>query len=98
MDHIVIPMDFEWDYNKEILNISKHNVSFSQAKQAFRDDLRIIADNHIKGKSEKRYYCYGAVNGNIMTVRFTLQNNRVRIIGAAYWRKGRKIYESRKQH
>jgi uncharacterized DUF497 family protein len=42
MDHLVIPMNFEWDYNKEILNISKHNVSFSQAKQAFSDELRII--------------------------------------------------------
>jgi hypothetical protein len=28
-----------------------------------------------------------------MTVRFTWPANRIRTIGAGYWRKGRKIYE-----
>lgn len=98
MESIIIPMDFEWDSNKELLNIAKHGVSFIEAKQAFSDEMRIIADNPLHSKIEMRYYCYGLVNGKIMTVRFTLQNNRVRIIGAAYWRKGRKIYESRPKH
>jgi hypothetical protein len=28
-----------------------------------------------------------------MTVRFTWRAGRIRIIGAGYWRKGKKIYE-----
>ena len=30
-----------------------------------------------------------------MTVRFTYRNEIVRIIGAGYWRAGRKIYEKK---
>jgi uncharacterized protein len=32
------------------------------------------------------------VEGSVMTVRFTWREQRIRIIGAGYWRKGRKIY------
>ena len=33
------------------------------------------------------------VDEGIVTVRFTVRNNKIRIIGAGYWRKGKKIYE-----
>ena len=39
-----------------------------------------------------RYYCFGMVDGGVMTVRFTSRNNIIRIIGAGYWRKGKKYY------
>ncbi len=42
---------------------------------------------------EIRYYCFGEVDGAIMTVRFTYRNQWIRIFGAGYWREGRKIYE-----
>ncbi len=41
----------------------------------------------------KRFYCFGKIAGNIVTVRFTYRNNKIRIIGAGYWRKGKQIYE-----
>ncbi|MCP4474159.1 MAG: BrnT family toxin [Gammaproteobacteria bacterium] len=44
-------------------------------------------------RSERRYDCFGQVEGNIMTVRFTYRDSKIRIIGAGYWRKGRKVYE-----
>jgi hypothetical protein len=31
--------------------------------------------------------------GAIMTVRFTWRNQKIRIFGAGYWRKGKAIYE-----
>ncbi len=37
--------------------------------------------------------CFGIVEGNVLTVRFTWRAGRIRIIGAGYWRKGRKAYE-----
>jgi len=35
----------------------------------------------------------GKVSGGIVTVRFTYRLNKIRIFGAGYWRKGKKIYE-----
>ncbi len=45
------------------------------------------------GGDEKRYYCLGRVACGIMTVRFTYRNTTIRIVGAGYWRKGKRIYE-----
>jgi uncharacterized DUF497 family protein len=42
---------------------------------------------------ENRYYCIGRVGEGVMTVRFTHRGNVIRIYGAGYWRKGRKVYE-----
>jgi uncharacterized protein len=33
----------------------------------------------------------------ILTVRFTYQDEVIRIIGAGYWRKGKRIYEEENQ-
>jgi len=85
--------DFEWDSPKDLLNQDKHGVSFALAQLAFLDPLRIILEDLEHSDSEKRYYCLGRVAGGIMTVRFTYRSNRIRIIGAGYWRKGKKIYE-----
>jgi uncharacterized DUF497 family protein len=85
--------DFEWDDEKERLNISKHGVSFALAQLAFLDERRVILEDMDHSDEEKRYYCLGKVAEGIMTVRFTYRKNRIRIIGAGYWRKGKDIYE-----
>lgn len=84
---------FEWDQNKNTFNQKKHNVSFEEAQLAFFDQKRIIAKDLEHGETEERYYCFGKLDNNIVTVRFTYRNNRIRIIGAGYWRKGKDIYE-----
>lgn len=84
---------FEWNENKNRINQHKHSVSFEQAQLAFLDLNRVIAYDIGHSKDEKRYYCFGKVKGGILTVRFTHRNNRIRIIGAGYWRKGKNIYE-----
>jgi len=84
---------FEWDSKKNQLNIEKHGVDFYDAQQAFLDNNRIIAEDLDHSHGEKRYFCFGKVTGRIMTVRFTWRNNIIRIIGAGYWRKGKKIYD-----
>lgn len=86
---------FEWDETKNLENQRNHGVSFNEAQHAFLDKNRIIAENLSHSDKEKRYYCFGlnqAGNG-ILTVRFTYRSGRIRIIGAGYWRKGKKIYE-----
>ncbi|SPD71944.1 conserved hypothetical protein [uncultured Desulfobacterium sp.] len=85
--------DFEWDSAKDKLNQRKHGVSFAIAHLAFLDSNRVILEDLEHGGYAKRYYCIGRVSDGIITVRFTYRNNKIRIIGALYWRKGKKIYE-----
>ncbi|MCL5027844.1 MAG: BrnT family toxin [Bacteroidetes bacterium] len=73
---------FEWDENKNKINKEKHNVSFEAAQLAFVDPKRIIALDAGHSKVEERYYCFGRVDEEIMTVRFTFRKNKIRIIGA----------------
>jgi hypothetical protein len=84
---------FEWDARKDLANRAKHGVSFQEAQGAFFDPRRVIAEDLSHGGSEQRYFCFGRVGRGIMTVRFTYRAGRIRIFGAGYWRKGRKIYE-----
>ncbi len=86
---------FEWDDNKNNQNQEKHDVPFELAQYAFADPDRIIAEDLSHSQDEKRYYCFGKVGKGIITVRFTYRGNIIRIIGAGYWRRGRKLYESK---
>jgi uncharacterized DUF497 family protein len=85
--------NFEWDDAKDRSNQRKHGISFSLAQFAFLDERRVILEDLEHSNDEKRYYCLGKVGGGIMTVRFTYRENKIRIIGAGYWRKGKRIYE-----
>ncbi len=84
---------FEWDADKDTENQQKHGVPFSLAQHAFADPHRVIAEDLAHSETEQRYFCFGEVNGGILTVRFTHHNGVIRIIGAGYWRKGKAIYE-----
>ena len=88
---------FEWDENKEGENQRKHGVAFSLAQYAFADVHRVIAEDLMHSTGEKRYFCFGAVDGGILTVRFTWRGSVIRIFGAGYWRKGKTIYEQENQ-
>jgi uncharacterized DUF497 family protein len=85
--------DFDWDSAKDQVNKKKHGVSFALAQLAFLDHNRVILEDLEHSADEKRFYCLGRVSGEIMTVRFAYRENKIRIIGAGYWRKGKKIYE-----
>jgi uncharacterized DUF497 family protein len=62
---------FEWDAAKDRSNRAKHGVSFAQAQRAFFDPRRVIAEDLGHGGAERRYFCFGWVDGGVMTVRFT---------------------------
>lgn len=84
---------FEWDENKNKVNIEKHGVSFEEAKQVFTDDNRLTLYDKGHSQTEDRYFCIGKTSKGILTVRFIIINGLIRIIGAGYWRKGRQLYE-----
>jgi len=89
--------NFEWDESKDLENQEKHGVSFYEAQHAFLDVNRIIAKDITHNQKEERFYCFGlnADKNGILTVRFTYRSGRIRIFGAGYWRKGKKIYEQK---
>ncbi|GEM_PF-447315 len=84
---------FEWDQLKDNQNQEKHGVPFELAKKAFQDPLRVIVEDKDHSLEEKRWFCLGNVDEEILTVRFTYRNEKIRIFGAGYWRKGEKRYE-----
>jgi uncharacterized DUF497 family protein len=85
---------FEWDPEKDAANRRKHGVGFPEAQMAFLDRDRVIAEDAGHGNGEQRYFCLGIVSGRVLTVRFAYRGETIRIIGAGYWRKGRKTYEA----
>ena len=90
-------MTFEWDDKKNLKNIEKHNVSFETAQEAFFDKRRLILKDKRHSKKEDRFFCIGNDGNGIVTVRFTIRNENIRIFGAGYWREGRYRYEQREK-
>ena len=90
-------MTFEQDKNKNSENVAKHKVSFEKAQDAFFDVNRIILEDVKHSVSEKRYFCIGKTDEGILTVRFTMRGQKIRIFGAGYWRQGKKRYEEHLQ-
>ena len=88
---------FDWDTAKDLANQEKHGLPFAQAQFAFADPNRIIAKDLGHSEGEERFYCFGQVGEGIATVRFTYRDQVIRIFGAGYWRKVRRIYETENQ-
>jgi uncharacterized DUF497 family protein len=89
---------FEWDPAKDVENQAKHGVSFVDAQRAFLDSRRVLAEDPTHStERERRYYCFGEMDGGILTVRFTYRCDVIRLIGAGYWRRGKRIYEQANQ-
>jgi uncharacterized DUF497 family protein len=84
---------FDWDPEKDLENQHRHGVSFELAQYAFADPDRVIAQDLAHSQDEDRFFCFGRVGEGVLTVRFTYRASAIRIFGAGYWRKGKKIYE-----
>jgi len=94
--------NFEWWEPKNKENQRKHGVSFEIAMRVWDDPKMIIAlDRKHSSAREKRLIAIGrpfihsgGESNQVLTVRFT-NRERVRIFGAGYWRKGKKVYEQK---
>jgi hypothetical protein len=84
---------FIWNRDKEERNIDVHGIDFKTAAEAFADPHRLIARDDKHASTEERLFYIGVVQGRVATVRFTYRVKSVRIYGAGFWRKGRKMYE-----
>lgn len=60
---------FEWDKNKNEINIKKHGISFSEATSVFYDPEAIIFDDPDHSDDEERFIIMGiSAKANLLTV------------------------------
>lgn len=90
-------MRLEFDPVKEATNLAKHGVDFSTVPRVFEDPDRLIVPNLKHCPSEPRFYAIGDDGHGVLTVRFTIRGDALRVIGAGYWRKQKKAYENQKK-
>ncbi len=84
-------MEFEWDTNKALSNLAKHEVSFEIARGFDWDNATIVDDLRFS-YGEARYVAYGrGEDGNLYVIAFTLRPGTYRIISVR--RFGRKEYK-----
>ena len=72
---------FEWDDEKNHINIKKHGISFESARFVFADENHVILYDDIHSVNEERYIAIGMVD-KILYVVHTIRNERIRIISA----------------
>ena len=94
-------MKFEWDIEKEAINIQKHGISFEQASYVFSDPFALNRYDDEHSDDEDRWILLGkSLNEIILVVVHTFQNNDsiefVRIISARKaTKKERQAYQQR---
>ena len=88
-------MRFEWDENKAASNLSKHGVSFEEAKTVFDDPLYVDFYDPEHSDEEQRYLIVGESNrGRLLIVSYTERGDSIRLISArAVTRSEREVYE-----
>ncbi len=80
-------MKFEWDKNKEKINIQKHGVTFEQASYVFADPFALSKFDDEHSEDEDRWILLGkSLNEVLLVVVHTFRENNgeeiVRIISA----------------
>ncbi|MEE4356030.1 MAG: BrnT family toxin [Desulfococcaceae bacterium] len=80
-------MKFEWDTDKEEINIQKHRITFEQASYVFADPFALSRFDAEHSESEDRWVLLGkSLNETILVFVHTFRDNKgtesVRIISA----------------
>jgi uncharacterized DUF497 family protein len=76
-------MQFEWDSTKATANLSKHGVSFDEAKTVFDDPLYVDFYDPDHSDKEHRYIIFGqSQQGRLLMVSYAERNDTIRIISS----------------
>ena len=88
-------MKFEWDENKAAVNLSKHGISFEEARTVFDDRLYVDFYDPDHSDEEDRYIMVGeSQQGNLLIVSYTERADFIRLISARKVTRGeREVYE-----
>ncbi len=88
-------MRFDWDENKAVSNLSKHGVSFEEARTVFDDPLYVDFYDPAHSDEEDRYLIVGeSIQRRLLIASYTERGNLIRLISAReVTRTERKVYE-----
>jgi uncharacterized protein len=88
-------MRFDWDENKALSNLSKHGVSFEEAKTVFDDPLYVDFYDPAHSDEENRYLIVGeSSQRRLLIASYTERGTLIRLISAReVTRTERKVYE-----
>ena len=76
-------MEFEWNRDKAEANLSKHGISFDEAKTVFDDPLYIDFYDPDHSDEEERYIIVGqSQQHRLLIVAYTERGGRIRLISA----------------
>ena len=77
-------MLFEWDDEKEKINIRKHGIDFSTAARVFNDENRLELYDEAHSFTEDRYITIGLIDKvtYVVMVVYTEREEAIRIISA----------------
>jgi len=74
--------NFDWHDRKAASNLTRHGISFVQARQAFRDPFAIEFEDDRFNYAEQRFILIGMAADNMLVVVHTERHNKVWIISA----------------
>ena len=77
-------MQFEWDDEKEKINIVKHGIDFTTAARVFKDRNRLELYDEAHSDTEDRYITIGIIDGiaYLVMVVYTEREEAIRLISA----------------
>ena len=89
-------MKYDWDENKALANLKKHQISFEEAKTVFDDPLALTIGDDEHSFDEKRFITIGESRiGRLILVCHTIGKENVRIVSARKPTRGeRENYEN----
>ena len=95
-----MPLRFEWDDVKAVINLKKHGVPFELAARTFFDPLRVERHDDRDAYLEDRFVSIGLVGEVALAVAYTVRGDSIRIVSArkaerheqaSYW-KNRQVH------
>lgn len=93
MINILDVTGFEWDKGNEAKNYTKHGITVKEAEEVF-DNFPLFFGRGRNEGSEERMLAYGKTNSlQLLTLVFTIRENKIRIISARHQsKKEREVY------
>jgi uncharacterized DUF497 family protein len=72
-------MNFAWDPAKRLTNLVKHGLDFTDVPRLNWDEVTILEDRRF-AYGERRYWAFGVLDGHLLMVAYTRQEDIVRVI------------------
>ena len=74
-------MRYEWDEDKRLANIRKHNIDFMDVPEIYAGDTITMEDTR-QDYGETRFVAIGILKGRVIVVVYTERGDTTRIISA----------------